>query len=252
MRFRVHPVIVIVAITVVAAAFSGLGVWQLYRNEWKSDLVAERNARLEEAPEPAAVIGALPLEDVTYHRATASGRWDHAQTMILANRARFGQKGEEAVTPLILDDGTALLVNRGWYPDETREQVLADLLREDRATIEGLALPGIEGGRQTDAGTWTRLDPEAMEGTLPYEVEPWFVIQGELVDRPTVGDRSLPVQQYTPFFNTTPHLEYAATWLGLAAALVATGVIRFIVTPRRERKRAAAAEAAELVPTRRP
>ena len=224
------PVLLGLIVTVVAVLIS-LGVWQLQRNDWKNELVDERNARTDAAPLTLEDAANRDPESLDYHRLAGAGTWDHERSFILANRARFQTKGEELVTPFLLaPDGPAILVNRGWYPDGERDAVEAEL-RSRGDALEGLISIHTGDGRQTDAGTWTALDPDAMAAALPYEVLPWIVVEGERVEADATPDGELPVQRYTAFANTTPHMEYALTWLGLAAALIAVAAIRF--RPRR-------------------
>ena len=220
-------------LTAVTVLLIGLGIWQLQRNDWKNGLVEGRNARTDAAA--LTFQGAIDFDPelLDYHRIEDSGLWDHERSFVLANRARFQTKGEELVTPLLLGlEGPAVLVNRGWYPDGERETVRADL-EAGPATLVGLISVHTTNGRLTGAGTWTGINPTAMAADLPYEVLPWIVIEGELVEYSANPDGVLPVQRYVAFTNTTPHMEYALTWFGLAAALIAVAAVRF--GPRRGR-----------------
>ena len=227
-------------IALVLIGLIGLGVWQVQRNDWKQGIVEERAARTAAQPVPATALFDAPTDDVDYRRAIAIGVWDHERAVILANRARFGIRGEELVTPLVLADGRAVLVNRGWYPETERAAVLAELEVATAAEAVGLVrYVGALGGRQTAAGTWTRLDTFAIGASLPYEVAAWYLLQGELLEDGARIRDGLPVQGYTAFTSTTPHMQYALTWFGLAAALVVIAFVRLVVTPRREAARAA-------------
>lgn len=236
----------LLVIPLVAIAFAvlvGLGVWQLQRNDWKQNLVEERTQRTAALPVLATAIYDAPADEIDYRRAVAIGQWDHAHAVILANRARFGTRGEELVTPLLLPDGRAVLVNRGWYPEAERSAVLADLAATTEAEAVGLVRHvGAIGGRETDAGTWTRLDTAAIGATLPYEVATWYLVEGELLEDRAPPGGELPVQGFTAFSNSVPHLQYALTWFGLAAALLAVAVFRLVVAPRREAAREASGD----------
>ena len=245
MSFRLPAPVLVGLIALAVATLIGLGVWQLQRNAWRQELVAERNAAIAGAPLPAAEVQRLPLEEVDYRRVAARGNWDYEHTMVIANRARFATKGEDLVVPLLLaPGGPAVLVNRGWYQAGERDRVLAELRGREAADIEGLGryVEGLE-ARRTPAGTWTQLSPSDMGATLPYPVLPWFVIEGDLIAPDASRPNTLLAQGFYPYTSTTPHLEYALTWFGLAAALVAVAVVRFLVAPRRAR--AAARHTAE-------
>lgn len=46
------------------------------------------------------------------------GKWDYKHTILIAPRVRDGEKGVVVVTPLIREDGSTILVNRGFITDE--------------------------------------------------------------------------------------------------------------------------------------
>ena len=224
------------------AVLLGLGTWQVQRNQWKHGLVEERTASLAAPPLEAPGVLTMSAPALAWHRARLVGTWDHAHSMVLANRIRYGLKGEDLVTPLIpASGGPTILVDRGWYPETERDRVRAALDMEETANIEGLAVDATgRTARRTGQGTWTALAPESMAGWAGTPFRPWAVIQGTPTDddsRPP-SDGSLPVQRYYPFVNTTTHVQYALTWYGIAVALVAIAVARLIVAPRRARRSA--------------
>lgn len=216
-------------LALVAAAFVvllGLGLWQLDRNQQKRDFTSESEAAIA-APPLAADAAAAGDEGNAWRRLALEGEWDYERAQIVANRTRFGLRGEEVHVPLLPPGGgPAILVNRGWYPRELREQVLAELATNEPA--EGLILaPFGTAGRRTADGTWTRFDLDAIAAELPYALAPIRVLAGELVEsQPRRMPEELPVTGFESFRNTTPHIEYALSWFGLAAALVATAGVR--------------------------
>lgn len=214
----------------------GLGVWQFQRNEWKRDLVARRDERTDAAPLDLATAGIPDAWDVDYRRVAVTGKWLTDDVMFIANRVRAATRGEEIVIPVRVTDALTVLVNMGWIPDGSRDTALPEFLASAGEPIQGLALDiGDRTGRVAPSGSWTALAPASMEGALGYEVAPWIVLAGTERDGDArVGD-GLPVQGWQRFTNTTPHVEYALTWFGLALTLVVIAVMRFVVGPRRAR-----------------
>lgn len=102
-----------VATAAALAAFGCLGTWQLHRGELKQRL-------LQSLAEPSAVrteitaITPAPAS-LTLQRAWARGRFDPAHTLLL-EQAHEGQPGYLVWTPLRLDEGASVLVERGWIP----------------------------------------------------------------------------------------------------------------------------------------
>lgn len=239
-RFQNPAVLALVLAALIVLA--GLGTWQLARNEWKQGLVEDRDAAIAATPLAAAEAARLDSEAVEYRRVALEGEWDYGNTQIVANRTRFGLRGEDVYVPLLTGESTpALLVRRGWYPADERDRVLAGL--EADAPPEGLVLraSSTDSRRNTD-GAWTRFSLDAIGGALPYPVAPLYVIAGERVEQqPRRVPEELPVTGYEGYRNTTPHIEYALTWYGLAVVLAVTAGLR-IRQQRRSRDAASAAE----------
>ncbi|MYA19233.1 MAG: SURF1 family protein [Chloroflexi bacterium] len=220
----------------------GLGSWQLVRNEWKQGLVRDRNAALAASPLAAAEAARLDAEATEYRRVALEGEWDYGRAQIVANRTRFGLRGEDVYVPLLPAGGApALLVRRGWYPAAERDRVLAGL--EANEPPEGLALlPSSTDSRRNEDGAWTRFGFESIAVALPYPVAPLYVVAGERVEQPPRQvPEELPLTGYEGYRNTTPHIEYALTWYGLAVVLAVTAGVR-IRQQRRGREAAPPAE----------
>lgn len=126
--------VVAVAAVLTMAITARLGVWQLDRAEQKATLQARIEARESLPALPADALAVLPEQAEAQHfrRIVVAGRWLPQHTVYLDNRQMHGRPGFFVVTPLLLDGGDAVLVQRGWIP---RNFV-------DRAALPELPLPG--------------------------------------------------------------------------------------------------------------
>ena len=115
------------ALAVAAAAIMvQLGNWQLSRYHERSSTNARIDAAEQASPAPLASVlatptapgtaGPAPDEELAWTRVTMTGRYDPAHEIQARGRTVNGRVGFEIVTPLVLDDGTAVLVDRGWVP----------------------------------------------------------------------------------------------------------------------------------------
>jgi cytochrome oxidase assembly protein ShyY1 len=103
-----------------------LGIWQWHRYEERTAV----NNRIDAAD----TIAALPLTSVlstpttpgtaghvdsdrSWTKVTVAGRYDPAHEIQARGRTVNGDVGFEIVTPLVLADGTAVLIDRGWVPE---------------------------------------------------------------------------------------------------------------------------------------
>jgi cytochrome oxidase assembly protein ShyY1 len=115
------------AVTVVASVVMVmLGNWQLDRYRERTSINERVDAANAAAPVPltgkltaptvAGTAGPNPGEPVAWTKVTVSGRYDPANEIQARGRTVGSSVGFEILTPLILDDGTAVLIDRGWVP----------------------------------------------------------------------------------------------------------------------------------------
>src|SRR3954447_23870056 len=112
-----------------------LGNWQLHRYQERSALNARIDAADSAAPVPLTSLlarpaapstaGPAPGEDLAWTKVTVTGRYDPAHEIQARGRTVDGRVGFEIVTPLVLTDGTAVLVDRGWVPSANGDAVSA-------------------------------------------------------------------------------------------------------------------------------
>lgn len=116
-------ILFLVAVIALAWGAWWLGEWQFHRLEDRKEknAIVERN---EEA-EPAPVADVLSVDDGVarkdeWRRITATGTYDTENTVVVRYRTRDGMAGVDVVVPLITNEGTSLIVDRGWMATENR------------------------------------------------------------------------------------------------------------------------------------
>lgn len=205
----------------------GLGLWQLDRAEQKRALLAEFEAR----PQQAAIRLDAGLEagpDWRYRQAWARGRYDPAHQFLLDNRVHQGRVGYQVLTPLRLaHSDTVVLVNRGWVPQGRTRADLPPLPvdSEGVVTVEGMidfppADPFRLGEGEARAPGWPKvlqqIDFELQSQQLDARLLPLVLLLGP--DQPDGF-----VRRWAPIpeeFGPARHVGYAVQWFALAVALV--------------------------------
>jgi surfeit locus 1 family protein len=199
---------------VLFAGFTALGTWQVARLQWKTALIERVNTRVHQAPVPAPgprQWAGVSRDSHEYLRVRLSGRFLlHLSTPVQAV-TELGP-GFWVVTPLRRDDGTIVLVNRGYVPRFTPEQ-------GDSAPVEVTGLlritePGGGFLRENDpvANKWYSRDVQAIARARGLSgVAPYFVDAG------AGGAGGGPVGGLTVISFPNSHLVYALTWYALAA-----------------------------------
>ncbi len=213
------------------AVCARLGIWQL-------DRLAQRRAfnaqYLEASVSPPLILEAAPQVDLVgmeYRLITVTGTYDPANQVVLRNQYYQTQPGYFLLTPLVLSDGTGILVERGWIPaegnanpsdwrkyDQPGEVTVSGLIRlgQTQAEVGGVPDPELASG-QTRLDFWNLVNVERISRQVPYKLLPVFV-QPE--PDPQLTEPPYP---YQPEFEITegPHMGYALQWFAFAALLFA-------------------------------
>ncbi|MFE0755159.1 SURF1 family protein [Inquilinus sp. NPDC058860] len=218
------------------ALMIGLGVWQLERLAWKTDLIdrIERGLAAPPVPLPAGI-----GPDFDYRHVTVTGRFDAVHAFRLLARVHDGAAGIQVVVPLIRDDGgPAVMVNRGWVPLGTDGKPVAyDPPPEDTVTVEGVARrPLPQGWMQPDnsPGTneWFWVDLPAMAVAAGQDRAAPAVVEQAAGPAPA----RYPLGGQTQVDLPNDHLQYAITWFGFAAILIAIYLLHHLRRGRAARK----------------
>lgn len=230
-------VVLVVLAALGCAGFVALGVWQLQRLGWKEALIArvERNVHAApiEAPGPAAW-PALTRESDEYRRLRIAGRFAYDKQALVRASTALGS-GYWVLTPLRTPGGNWVLVNRGFVPQEMREQVPR---ADPQAAVVGLLRFSEPGGgllqhNDPAAGRWYSRDVGAIAADRGLEgpVAPYFV---DAQATPATA-AAWPRAGLTVIAFSNNHLVYALTWFGLAA-LMAGAIGYLLVDARRHRR----------------
>jgi len=227
-----------VLLVLIAAAFIvlvALGTWQVQRLQWKEELLARIDQRIHSQP---VSLGEVEQRfehagDIDYVPVVVSGSFRHAGERHLLSTWK-GASGYNIYTPLELDDGRYLFVNRGFVPFDRKEpSTRAEGQIEGRIELTGLARNPVsekpsfvvpDNDLAKNVFYWKDLSAMTSSAGLPASapVLPFFVDAGAA---PNPG--GLPVGGVTLVNLPNNHLQYAITWYGLAAGLVAVSIAWF-------------------------
>lgn len=239
---RTGQLLMLVLGTIAFALLIALGTWQVQRLHWKNALEAQIAERIEAQPLPLAEMEVRyrATGDVDYWPVTLSGTFQHdGERHFFATWE--GQSGFYVYTPLRLDDGRYVLVNRGFVPYDLKDASTRPAGQvEGAVTVTGLARnpltekPGSlvpDNDLAKNVFYWKDRDAMAATAGLPQGavVLPFFVDADK-----AANPGGLPVGGVTMIDMPNNHLQYAVTWYGLAAALL--GVMGVWLLRRPERK----------------
>lgn len=209
-----------------------LGLWQLDRNEQRQDRNAVIEANVDGDAVSAGEIvppGQTLAAGDEWSTVQVTGRWDVDNELRLRLRPVDGTRGVHALTPLVGDDGTALLVDRGFVPADGRDDDDIELPPPPDSEVTVTArVRHSETGHDVDPSTGSVrfVDVEAIAAGLPY---PFYGAWGELITQDPEPATSLQLID-PPATESGPHLSYAIQWFLFAVV----GVGGFVLLIRAE------------------
>lgn len=223
-----------IAVALSVIVMVNLAFWQIDRLHQRQDFNQILAARVPAASAPLAdVLAKYPdPTDAEWYRVVAVGTYLRGEDITVINVTQDGQAGHDAVTPLLLDTGQVLLVNRGFLP------LSMDIPQAPtgRITIEGrLRMSAVRRtGAVSDPSTGElqeiqRVDIDRLAPQLPNDPVAMYV---ELLDSQP-ADSGLLSRISDPVFTNGPHLSYAVQWFLFSGCAIAG----WMIAVRREVKR---------------
>ena len=216
-RFAPRLVPTLAAVAMIALLVS-LGRWQVARAAEKQ----ARQALLEQRMKEQGVRLGASVSDAAamlYRHVVAEGRYVPEGQVFIDNRMHLGRAGFHVMTPLRLDSGATVLVNRGWIArDAQYPRPPAVTVPAGAVTVAGLAATPparvLELSSETVTGNvWQNLSFDRYRERMRIDVMPFEI----LASSPAPG---LAAVEETPDAGVARHQEYALTWFSLAATVL--------------------------------
>jgi len=218
-------------ILALAGACVELGRWQLHRldsrkshNETTRTNLAAPAAPLAEIVGPQRVVG----EQHDWRTAVVTGRYDASKQVVVRYRNVNDRPGFEIVTPLVLPDGTAVLVDRGFLPRQGGELAPGNVpaVPSGEVTVTG-RLRRSERGGNTTGGTPTDGTARLINGAdfapaLGLTLYDGYLTVEQQVPANDPAFRGFP----GPEIDDGPHFFYALQWF-FFALMALGGLIYF-------------------------
>jgi surfeit locus 1 family protein len=174
-----------------------------------------------------------------FRHVVATGEYDARHQMLIDNKVHDGRVGFDVVTLLRLQDGRAVLVDRGWIAAGPTRSVLPDVPapRGVLAVRGRIDLPG-HGYYQLGAPTsangaiWQHLDPVQFTALTGVDVAPLVLEALDVAG----GGAGLVRDWPLPDAGIDTHLSYMIQWYTFAAMAAGLWLWFTFVRPRRARR----------------
>lgn len=223
LKIRFWPAVIVLSTAALGAA---LGFWQRGRAHEKE----ARQARIEQfAQAPAIVLGSARLQpgEVEYHKLSARGRLLADLTVYLDNRSYKDQPGFYVITPLQLDHGGVVLVNRGWLPRNLADRIAIAPYRTPDGEVE------IDGIGRADTGHAFELGHDGSAphlkirqnlGIAAYAAETGLALQPFVIEQTNNNGDGLVRDWPAPTTGVERNYGYMLQWWGMAIAVIIFGL----------------------------
>lgn len=209
------------AVTVAfALACWALGSWQLARRAEAEAAIAKVDDNYDSVP--VALDSALPRLDSfeasqEWRQVQAKGTYLPEEQLLVRTRPLGGSPGFEVLVPLLLDDGSVFVVDRGWVPVGEKQDApdLVPPVPVGEVTVTARLRPGEPElpGRAAPPGQIATIelnDVVARVG-LPGHTGAYGLM---VTEDPSPAER--PAALPRPARDEGPHLSYAFQWFSFA------------------------------------
>ncbi|MDC2998327.1 SURF1 family protein [Candidatus Pelagibacter sp.] len=186
-----------------------LGFWQIYRLNWKLELIKQIENSLKNDP-----VELSNIEKKNYLRIKTSGDIDFDKQIYLYNLNDAGKPGFEVINPIKIGDEN-YLVNRGWIPFEKKD--LPEINLFDQNQIVGTLM--------------LQTKPSTFKPENDIEKNYWFTLNREDILKFTGrnfseyviylnGDYKIPKPRVITAKISNNHKKYAITWFSMAISIL--------------------------------
>ena len=186
-----------------------LGFWQIYRLNWKLELIEQIENSLKTDP-----VELSNIEKKNYLRIKTSGDIDFSKQIYLYNLNDSGKPGFEVINPIKIGDEN-YLVNRGWIPFEKKD--LPEINLVDQNQIVGTLM--------------LQTKPSTFKPENDIEKNYWFTLDREDILKFTGrnfseyviylnGDYKIPKPRVITAKISNNHKKYAITWFSMAISIL--------------------------------
>ena len=191
--------------------FCSLGTWQVYRLQWKLDLIKEINYGLNSEPVPYSKINIINYQKVKFN-----GVFDFEKQVYLYSLNINGQPGYDIITPIKINSNEILLVNRGWIKNDLKRN--KDINKVKSKSFEGIikkiSKPNpFKPENDIKNNVWYSLKLEDLQNFTGYKLTNFVLYlqnsQNNLVEKKIISP-NLP----------NNHLKYAITWYSVALSIL--------------------------------
>ncbi len=190
--------------------FCSLGTWQLYRLQWKQDLISQISEGLKSTP-----IKYSQNISKNYQRVTLVGKYEFKNQIYLYSLNNKGQPGFDVITPFETVSKENVLVNRGWIKKELKNKLdlnassknITGMLKH--ANRKNLFTPD----NDIDKNIWFSINLKDVQKITGKKFNKFIVyLEDQNINTPKPKKITIDVPNN--------HLKYAITWYSISISIL--------------------------------
>ena len=193
--------------------FCTLGTWQLYRLQWKLELISEITSGLDSSPKEYS-----NLIKKNYQRVDVQGKFNFDKQIYLYSLNDNGKPGYDVVTPFRTNKNENVLINRGWISTELKgnssinskvnsEQKIVGLLRE-------IYKPNIfKPENDLKNNVWFSINLDDLKEATGVQFNEFVIFLED-------NQARLPLPKKISIDVPNNHLKYAITWYAISISII--------------------------------
>ena len=193
--------------------FCALGTWQLYRLQWKLEIINEITVGLDSNP-----IEYSNLIKKNYQRVSIKGKFNFDDQIYLYSLNDSGKPGYDVITPFETYKNENVLVNRGWISKELKKNPNINSKKGSEQKITGflrkIYKPNIfKPANDIVKNVWFSINLEDLNKVTGKQFNEFVIfLEDEQVKIPLPKTISIDVPNN--------HLKYAITWYAISISII--------------------------------
>ena len=208
-RAYLFQLFVIIFVTI----FCALGTWQLYRLQWKLELISEITFGLDSSP-----IEYSNSIKKNYQRVSAKGKFNFDKQIYLYSLNDNGKPGYDVITPFRTNKNENVLVNRGWIKKEFKNNPIINKNIEDEQKIIGLLRkiykPNIfKPDNDLKNNIWFSINLEDLKVNSGERFNEFVIFLED-------NQAKTPIPRKISIDVPNNHLKYAITWYAISISII--------------------------------
>ena len=185
-----------------------LGIWQLYRLEWKLNLISEINNAISSEPVQFNSNNIKNFQKVSF-----KGKIDNEKIIYLYNLNEEGEPGFDIINPINIENKN-FLINRGWVkisdknkPFITNNENFVGILREKSKSSY------FKPDNDLPNNYWFKLEDVDLEKYTGLAFSNYIIYLSDS------NSKKIPKPKNISANLSNNHLKYALTWFSLAISI---------------------------------